>query len=105
MEKKQKLDWCFTCKFSEFAQAYIGQQKREDIIDFLVAQDQLSFANSQKFVNGNDVREFWDKYVEIRPYAIMENNGITILNLTVHGGVELECDCVDAAELINNIIK
>lgn len=111
MEKEQKLNWCFTCEFSIFAQAYTGLQDSEEIMALIEEQDQIHFVNTQKeseFLTETDLMGIWHDFVEIRPYAIMENNGITILSLAVYhenDAIELECDCVEPEELLGEIIK
>lgn len=108
MAKNKELNWCFTCEFSTFAQAYTGMTDKKAAAKFMADNDWISSVGEPVvFLTASDLLEIWDKMVEIRPHTIMENNGIMILNLMVTKStteaIELECDCVDAQELIKSI--
>ena len=108
MAKNKELNWCFTCEFSTFAQAYTSMTDKKAAAKFMADNDQISHVGEPVvFPTASDLLGIWDKMVEIRPQAIMENNGIMILNLMVTRStteaIELECDCVDCQELIKNM--
>lgn len=115
MERKQNLDWCFTCEFSIFARKYIGLQDTEELMAFIEEQDQMWFVDNQsngEFLTETDLIAIWDSMVELRVQSQMEN-GIYILNLAVftpdfnnsYNGSIVECDCVNIKELLHNIIN
>jgi len=109
MEKNQKLNWNFTCEFSIFAQAYTGLQNSKEITAFIEENDQITVVSEpNRFMTEEDIMKVWHENVTFQPNYIMENNGITRLEMYVCTGdtsFELECDCVEPEELLREIIK
>ena len=109
MEMNQKLNWNFTCEFSIFAQAYTGLQDTEEIMACIEENDQIAIVDEpDKFMAKNDMMKVWHENVTFQPNYIMENNGITFLEMYVCTGdtsFELECDCVEPEEMLKEIIK
>lgn len=118
----KQFNLIITCKFSDFAQAYVGLKSPEGCIAFIEEQDQMSFIDSLsctdngngKFLTKPDLIAIWNSWVEVRIDSQMEN-GVYILNLTVttpdvnnlYNGSIIECDCIEAElkELLLGIIK
>ena len=80
MGKSQKLNWCFTCKFSVFAQAYTGLKSDKETIKYLAEEEQISYALKPQFLTVENLSDYWNKYIEIKP-QYKQQNGITALRL------------------------
>ena len=110
METKQKFNIIFTCKFSDFAQAFSGLSDPEKIIEESAHNDDYwdeRMPIGDNFLSEADLREIWDSYVEIRIEDRSNfTNGFWLLSLTViNNNRKIYCDCAELEDVLLNIIK